>query len=118
MTAELTPSEKLEQLARVSEQTRFIICCMRHAVGMPETPLRIEAREFIQRRLQEGKFAQRNFGGVYIDERFPRPLQSLVEAKRQRLKQKKEHEEAPVEEKTELRKESEENKFDFSVMIY
>jgi len=118
MTEELTPSEKLEQLARFSEQARVMIRCARHAVGVSETPLRVKARNLIEHQLQKGGFTKRNPAGVYVDERFPRPLQSLVEAQRQRLKQKKEQEEAPAEEKIELRKEPKEDRFDFSVVIY
>ena len=113
---ELTPSEKLERLARVSEQTRGLIRCVRHAAGVSEEPLRTRLGKLIERRLQEGGLAQRNPAGVYIDERFPRPFQSLVEARHQRLR--KENEEAPAEEKTEPKKESKEDKFDFSVLIY
>ena len=118
MTDELTPSEKLARMAELSGQVRFMLGCARHAAGMSETPLRVEAREFIQRRLQEGKFAQRNFSGVYIDERFPRPLQSFMEQRLQQLRRMKENEEASAKEKTEPRKESEEDyKFDMSPII-
>ena len=118
MTEELTPSEKLERLERFTEQTRAVVRCMRRIAGVSGEPFRFRLRELVERPLQDGGLAQRNPVGVYIEERFPRPLQSLVEAQRQRLKQKKEHEEVPVDEKTKPRKEPKEDEFDFSVVIY
>lgn len=118
MTKELTPNE-LEQLARFSEQTRFMIRCARHAVGLSEKPLRFRVRDLIEQRLQAGDFTKRRLDRVYVEERFPRPLQSLVEAQRQRLKQKKEQEEALAEEKPKPKKEQEEElKLDLSPIFY
>ncbi len=118
MTEEFTHSEKMANIAEFSESVRFMRTCLRRAVGMSETPLRVEAREFIQRRLQEERFAQRNLGGVYVDERVPRPLQSFMEQRLQQLRRMKENEEASAKEKTEPRKESEEDyKFDMSPII-
>lgn len=104
MTAELTPSEKLEQLARTSEQIRAVILCARNAFGISETPLRFKVRKLIEQRVQE-RSAQRYFDEVFVNERSPRLVQSFLETRLRRLRKERENEKAPAKEKPEPRKE-------------
>lgn len=114
MTEELTPSEKLERMARASEYMRTMRRYVRRAAGLSETPLRTRAIDLLESRLREGGFAQRGLGGVYVDERFKRPLRFLVEARRRRLSQ----EEAPAKKPEPGREPEEELGFDFSPIFY
>ena len=119
MSGKLTTSEKLERFARFSEKTRVIVRCMRHTVGLSETPLRFRARNLIEQRLRAGGFTQRGLDRVYVEERFPGTLRSFRERRLRQPRQEKEYEEAPAEEKTKPRKEPEkELKFDLSPIFY